>query len=123
MLSCPQCGYENEQGAAFCGQCNSYLEWPEASSASPSQLDKARPLAVRVGEEPPAVRPSRPPDAPAPTPAAGKRIGVAVSLAQAQLRADPGGETSCEVRVRNTGTIVDQLSLEILGEAAAWGTI
>jgi beta-lactam-binding protein with PASTA domain len=124
MPSCPQCGYENQQGTDFCGQCNSYLAWPEASPESPSQLDKARALAARVaGEEPPAVRPTRSPDAPPPPPAAGERVGVAVSLAPAQLRADPGGETSSEIRVRNTGTIVDQFSLEILGGAAAWATI
>ncbi len=34
----------------------------------------------------------------------------------------PGGEVTCEIRVRNTGTIVDQFSFEALGEGAPWVT-
>jgi hypothetical protein len=34
----------------------------------------------------------------------------------------PGGEAECELRVRNTGRIVDQFSFEALGDAAPWTT-
>jgi hypothetical protein len=36
---------------------------------------------------------------------------------------EPGDETSCAVRVRNTGTIVDQFTFEVLGEAARWAHV
>ncbi len=32
----------------------------------------------------------------------------------------PGQQASCEVRLRNTGTVVDQFTVEVLGDAAAW---
>ncbi|MGH2770816.1 MAG: hypothetical protein ACRDJF_09910, partial [Actinomycetota bacterium] len=40
-----------------------------------------------------------------------RRISVAASMAPTELTVDPGGEASFELRVRNTGTIVDQYSL------------
>lgn len=39
------------------------------------------------------------------------------------LAVEPGGEASCEVRVRNTGTVVDEFRLDVLGEAAAWAAV
>lgn len=36
------------------------------------------------------------------------------------LKAVPGEEAVCEVRVRNTGSLVDEFSFEVLGHAAAW---
>ena len=35
----------------------------------------------------------------------------------------PGTEAVCAVRLRNTGTVVDQFSLSVLGDAAAWTTV
>ncbi|MQA87386.1 MAG: hypothetical protein GEV03_22845 [Streptosporangiales bacterium] len=39
------------------------------------------------------------------------------------LAVDPGGEATCEVRVRNTGTVVDEFRLDVLGQAAAWASV
>src|SRR2546429_2756797 len=36
------------------------------------------------------------------------------------LSVDPGGQTACEVRVRNTGTVVEQFHLAALGDGADW---
>jgi hypothetical protein len=36
------------------------------------------------------------------------------------LAVQPGGQAECQVRVRNTSTIVDQFSFEALGPAASW---
>src|SRR5260370_26350388 len=35
----------------------------------------------------------------------------------------PGGEAVSEVRVRNSGTVVDQFTLEVLGDASAWAIV
>lgn len=48
---------------------------------------------------------------------------LAVRLAPADLSVDPGGQASSEVRVRNTGSIVDEFVLEVTGEAAAWSAV
>lgn len=44
-------------------------------------------------------------------------------LSLTRLSADPGGSASCDVRVRNTGSIVDQFTFEVLGEAGRWATL
>lgn len=36
---------------------------------------------------------------------------------------EPGGEVSCEVSVLNTGTIVDQFEIDVLGAPAAWAIV
>lgn len=43
-------------------------------------------------------------------------------LRPATIRVDPGGETSFDISVRNTGTIVDEFSFEIRGDPAPWAT-
>ncbi|WP_430392746.1 zinc-ribbon domain-containing protein [Bifidobacterium longum] len=45
MVYCTECGFANEQGDAFCSQCGSPLEQPEANPAAPAS------------SEPPAGRP------------------------------------------------------------------
>src|ERR1700724_566520 len=35
----------------------------------------------------------------------------------------PGGEAVSEVRIRNSGTVVDQFTLEVLGDASAWAIV
>jgi hypothetical protein len=36
---------------------------------------------------------------------------------------EPGGEVSCEVSVLNTGTIVDQFEIDVLGAPSAWAIV
>jgi hypothetical protein len=50
-------------------------------------------------------------------------MGVITSIESASVTAEPGATTSCTVRVRNTGMVVDQVLLDILGDAKAWTTV
>ena len=47
-------------------------------------------------------------------------MAAAATLANKAVSVTPGGEAVTEVRIRNSGTIVDQFTLEVLGDAAAW---
>ncbi len=53
----------------------------------------------------------------------GVRMGTSVSLQQSTLAVDPGSSVSTELRIRNTGDVVDQFAFQPLGEAAAWITV
>ncbi len=50
-------------------------------------------------------------------------MGTSVSLQQTALAVEPGQSVSTEMRVRNTGDVVDQFSFQPLGDAAAWVTV
>jgi hypothetical protein len=50
-------------------------------------------------------------------------MGASAKLDHDHLLVDPGGEVRGQITVRNTGTVVDQFSLEVLGDAAGWTTI
>lgn len=47
-------------------------------------------------------------------------MGATASLSQSVVEVLPGGRATVEVRVRNTGTVVDQFTIDVVGEAAAW---
>ncbi|MBV7696558.1 hypothetical protein [Streptomyces sp. TRM70350] len=50
-------------------------------------------------------------------------MGVIASLQTADITVEPGEEARCEVRLRNTGTVVDRFTLDVLGEAKEWITV
>jgi len=50
-------------------------------------------------------------------------MGTSVSLQQTALVVQPGESVSTELRVRNTGDVVDQFSFQPLGDAAPWITV
>lgn len=50
-------------------------------------------------------------------------MGGQVVLGSPTVAAPPGGAGTVEVRVRNTGTVVDQFTCTVLGEPAAWATV
>lgn len=50
-------------------------------------------------------------------------MAATATLANKSVMVTPGGEAVCEVRVRNSGTVVDQFTLEVLGDAAAWSLV
>jgi hypothetical protein len=52
-----------------------------------------------------------------------ERMGVIASIDSTSVTAEPGAEASCSVRVRNTGMIVDQVLLDVLGDAKSWSTV
>ena len=50
-------------------------------------------------------------------------MAATATLANKSVTVTPGGEAVCEVRVRNSGTVVDQFNLEVLGDAAPWSLV
>jgi hypothetical protein len=49
-------------------------------------------------------------------------MGATVRLAADRLDVVPGAAATLTVTVRNTGTVVDQFEMTVLGDAAAWST-
>jgi len=49
-------------------------------------------------------------------------VGSIATISPETLPVDPGDEAACELRVRNTGNVVDQFSFEALGHVAPWVT-
>jgi hypothetical protein len=47
-------------------------------------------------------------------------VGATVTLGATVVQVEPGGEAALEVRLRNTGTVVDEFTIDVLGDAAAW---
>jgi pyruvate/2-oxoglutarate dehydrogenase complex dihydrolipoamide acyltransferase (E2) component len=47
-------------------------------------------------------------------------VGVAVSLDSTIVDAEPGAETAFDIRVENTGMVVDAILLDVLGDAREW---
>jgi hypothetical protein len=50
-------------------------------------------------------------------------MGAAAYLEGKALAVNPGQETATSIRVRNTGQVVDQFTLSILGDAQPWTTV
>jgi hypothetical protein len=47
-------------------------------------------------------------------------MGAVVSLSTKAIEVAPGAEAACGVTIRNNGTVVDQFSVDVLGDAASW---
>lgn len=50
-------------------------------------------------------------------------MGATASLDADTVAVEPGAQVSCELRLRNTGTVVDQFTFTVRGEAAAWASV
>jgi hypothetical protein len=50
-------------------------------------------------------------------------MGVSVTLSDEMLDVVPGEEAVCTVAVRNSGTVIDQISVDVVGPAAAWSVV
>ncbi len=50
-------------------------------------------------------------------------MGASVTLTAPSIGVVPGGEATLELRLRNTGTVVDEFSFSILGDAAGWASV
>jgi hypothetical protein len=50
-------------------------------------------------------------------------MGAAASLEPHALDVDPGGVATCQVTVRNTGSVVDEFAFSVLGPSGAWAEI
>ncbi len=49
-------------------------------------------------------------------------MGASLILLNTTLSVDPGGENGCEVRVHNTGAVVDQFTFTVVGDTARWAS-
>lgn len=47
-------------------------------------------------------------------------MGAVVSLSTKAVEVAPGAEAACGVTIRNNGTVVDQFTVDVLGDAASW---
>ena len=111
MRVCAACGREvPEPEARFCGFCGAPMPLgtsPGTPTAAPDPIQARRP-----GEAAPVPRPvSRPSDS------------VSTSLSPASVAAEPGGIAMVSIRVRNTGTVVDELRITVEGPAAPWAEV
>ena len=51
-------------------------------------------------------------------------MGVAVTVTETDgLQVAPGKEAARDIRIRNTGAVVDSFELDVLGEASSWATV
>lgn len=50
-------------------------------------------------------------------------MGASVTLVNAAVAVEPGQQVAVDLRVRNTGTVVDEFTLEVLGDSAGWATV
>ncbi len=50
-------------------------------------------------------------------------MGVAVVLERPEGPVSPGAETSTDIRIRNTGAVVDQFELDVVGDASSWAHV
>jgi hypothetical protein len=50
-------------------------------------------------------------------------MGAAASLEPHAVDVDPGGVATCQVMVRNTGSVVDEFSFSVLGPAGSWADV
>lgn len=50
-------------------------------------------------------------------------MGVAVVLERPTGPVSPGAESSTDIRIRNTGAVVDQFELDVVGDAASWAHV
>jgi hypothetical protein len=50
-------------------------------------------------------------------------VGASVTLVTPAVAVEPGQSVSITVKVRNTGSVVDEIALDVLGDAAAWAAV
>jgi hypothetical protein len=50
-------------------------------------------------------------------------VGVSITLVTPATTVEPGAEAVVEARLRNTGAVVDEFTLDVLGDTAAWATV
>jgi hypothetical protein len=50
-------------------------------------------------------------------------MGATVTLTVPVVRVEPGQEVSVGLRLRNTGSVVDEFTFDVLGPSAAWATV
>ncbi|HEY7073270.1 MAG TPA: hypothetical protein VH479_24305 [Acidimicrobiales bacterium] len=112
MIVCRECGRRNENGTIFCENrdCGAFLEWSGEDLAT---------------EAVPVVKEAHGPGwgATGPRRSGVSEVGLTVNLPERELAVEPGAGVSCQVTVRNTGLIVDQYIVQVLGQPSQWATV
>ncbi|HYP24975.1 MAG TPA: zinc ribbon domain-containing protein, partial [Actinomycetota bacterium] len=122
MIACRDCGTENPEVATFCrnARCGAFLGWHSAGDAATAPLPVAREVedVDRVQELFVGVAPRGTARAdPAGTP------GVDLWVHPAAVEVEPGAPALIELRVHNSGTVVDRITISVEGDAAPWATV
>ena len=101
MRVCATCGREvPEAGARFCGFCGAPMPDAPTQPLATGGVQHRRPDETAA----PVARPvSQPTDT------------IATRLDPATIATDPGGTATIALRVRNTGTVVDELRIAVEG--------
>lgn len=50
-------------------------------------------------------------------------MGAAASLTPATVTVEPGGEAVAEIKIRNTGHVVDEFTFDVVGAPGAWASV
>jgi hypothetical protein len=50
-------------------------------------------------------------------------MAVAAALSTTVISVEPGSDAVCEVQIRNTGDVVDQFTVDVVGDATDWCTV
>ena len=100
MILCKN-GHTNPDGATYCSVCQTYISSTE-----------------NLAETPPA--PPQPPLVPPPEPKAAQPV---LSLSHVSLTVVLGERVTCDVRLHNPGTVRDEYTVEVSGEAADWAVV
>ncbi len=50
-------------------------------------------------------------------------MGASVTLVTPSVAVEPGGEVAVDLRLRNTGGVVDEFTLEVVGDSAGWASV
>ena len=50
-------------------------------------------------------------------------MGATATLRDASLAVEPGAQAQTEIRVRNDGAVVDQFTIDVVGDAGGWTTV
>ncbi len=50
-------------------------------------------------------------------------MGATANLETKALNVEPGAEANVRIRIQNTGQVVDEFSIEVLGDPAPWATV
>jgi hypothetical protein len=50
-------------------------------------------------------------------------VGASVTLVTPTVAVEPGQSVSIDIKIRNTGSVVDEFSLDVLGDASGWASV